>query len=185
MDGEPAVPCEPSQRAFDHPAMAAQSVRRLDLTAPDPVLDVAIATCITAIPIVVTTAPCSFSDRWRGRPRRPVPSGGIGSSVGANSMESCAESCTLSAVSASASGMPCCSTTTCCFEPGLPFSVGFGPVVRLPLLPKHCASLERPASNQLYPLRPVARATPMEATFAATCAPAPPARTTPRAARPA
>src|SRR5215204_7156412 len=67
--------------------------------------------------------------------------GGIASTRGS----SCVESCVLAAERRTASGMPLRSTTKWYLEPGLPRSVGFGPVCSPPFCPDAEAVHVRPA----------------------------------------
>jgi hypothetical protein len=76
---------------------------------------------------------CSLAGRQRGRPGRPrgPSTAGMSSISGSNSSESWA----FAAERRTASGIPLRSTTRWRFEPGLPRSVGFGPVLPPPFLP--------------------------------------------------
>ena len=68
---------------------------------------------------------CSFLGRLRARPRRGLRIGSIASTASSKTFESW----TLAAEWVTASGTPRLSTTTWRFEPDLPLSVGFGPVL--------------------------------------------------------
>ena len=72
----------------------------------------------------------SFAGRLRGRPG--LPTGRLIGSMASSSPSKATESCTLAAVSATASGTPLRSETTWRFEPGLPRSVGFLPTCSPP-----------------------------------------------------
>jgi hypothetical protein len=71
-------------------------------------------------------SPCSLAGRLRGRPGRPRGplTGGTASTIGSSSIESWM----LAPDRPAASGMPRRSTSRWYLEPGLPRSVGFGPV---------------------------------------------------------
>ena len=72
----------------------------------------------------------SLSGRRRGRPRLPLRTGGMASSVGASIMLSC----WLAGPISTPSGVPRASTTRWRLLPGLPLSVGLGPVAAPPFL---------------------------------------------------
>ncbi|CAA2160588.1 hypothetical protein MBRA_05744 [Methylobacterium brachiatum] len=67
---------------------------------------------------------CSLSGRRRGRPRRPLRTDGMASRVAAI----ITVSCRLAPLRQTPSGVPRASVTRWRFVPGLPRSVGFGPV---------------------------------------------------------
>jgi hypothetical protein len=85
---------------------------------------------------------CSFSGLLRGR---PLPRRLIGS-IPSRVCSSTFESWTLAAVRTTASGTPPRSETTWRFEPGLPRSVGFGPVFSRPPFGRHGRRVEARAS---------------------------------------
>ena len=86
---------------------------------------------------------CSFAGRFR-RPPRAVLIAGIASSSGSSS----GESCRFAPVSFTASGIPCRSAARWRFVPGLPRSVGFGPVCWPPFLPPRCCHRHSPATSR-------------------------------------
>ena len=98
----------------------------------------------------------SLSGRRRGRPGRPDRTGGIASRVGA----SIRLSCRLAPLRARPSGVPRASVTAWRLLPGLPRSVGFGPVSARPFSParwrfrRHAGAVQRGAAPADLP-RPV------------------------------
>jgi len=92
---------------------------------------------------------CSFLGRRRGRPRG-WRTGGTASSASSSTVLSW----TLAAVSRTASGIPCRSTTRCRLLPGLPRSVGFGPVAAPPALAGRLAASSEHRLQSIRPARP-------------------------------
>jgi hypothetical protein len=134
---------EPRQRPFHHPAVAPQALRGLDSPPRDPRDDPSRAQCSAAPGKSYALSARNFAGRRRGRSRgRAI--GGMPSTTVARTVESW----TLAAVSTTASGIPCRSTTTWRFEPGLPRSVGFGPVCGPSLWPARCWRPAKLASSR-------------------------------------
>jgi hypothetical protein len=104
----------------------AQLVAGLDPALGDPGRDPPPAQRPTAARVVVPLSPWSLAGRLRGRPGQPRGplTGGTASTICSSSMESWV----LAADSPTASGMPPRSTSRWYLEPGLPRSVGLGPV---------------------------------------------------------
>jgi hypothetical protein len=80
-------------------------------------------------------SPCSLAGRFRGRPGLPL--GPMIDGIASMSGSTWVPSWTLAAERRTASGIPVRSTTTWYLEPGLPRSVGFGPVCSLPFWRGH------------------------------------------------
>ena len=94
---------------------------------------------------------CSLAGRLRGRPgfpRGPMI-GGIASTSGKNWVASWA----LAAERRTASGKPLRSTTRGYLEPGLPRSVGFGPVCSPPFWPARSDDPRSPVTSRRRPRR--------------------------------
>jgi len=128
---ESAEPVEPCLRALDHPMMPAQPLTRLDTDPGYPGHDVIAQQVFATVPPIIrlVTMQLLRPAPW-GRPHGRWM-GGTASSACSNAFESV----TLAGVRTWASGTPWASTTRWRFVPGLPRSVGDGPVVWPPFLP--------------------------------------------------
>ena len=143
---------EPCQGAFDLPAVPAQALGAVDAAPRDPGNDGASAQRTPAAPEIIAFVPlsalakapaCSLAGRRRGRPAH-WRMGGTASTVAS----SIRLSWTLAADRVTARGIPLASMTTWRLEPGLPRSVGFGPVSWPPFLPGRSRCPAPPGSNR-------------------------------------
>jgi hypothetical protein len=148
-DDDPPEAGEPCQGALDFPAVAAEPFAVFDAAARDAGNDGAPAAgeIIALVPLsALAKAPaCSLVGRRRGRPAH-WRMAGMASTVAS----SIRLSWTLAADRVTASGMPLASMTTWRLDPGLPRSVGFGPVSRPPFLPERWRCPAPPGSNQSH-----------------------------------
>jgi hypothetical protein len=112
--------------------MPAESLLGLDTTTGDPGGNSPTAQVRAAARMVITLVRVEFGRR-RGRPTPRPFTAGAASSSGSNSLLSCV----FAADSNAASGTPAASTKMWYFDPGLPRSVGFGPVSSPPFSPAH------------------------------------------------
>jgi hypothetical protein len=128
---EAAAAQEPGERALHHPAVPSESLRGVKSPTGNPRHDAARSQRARRRgEESYALSACSLAGRLRGRPgfpRGPMI-GGMASTSGSSWVASWA----LAAESRTASGMPLRSTTKWYFEPGLPRSVGFGPVASPP-----------------------------------------------------
>ncbi len=145
---------EPCQGALDFPAMAAEALAVIDSATRDAGDDDAAAQGVSAPGEVIALVPLSAlakAPAWslvglrRGRPAH-WRMAGMASTVAS----SIRLSWRLAGDKVTASGMPLASMTTWRLEPGLPRSVGFGPVSRHPFLPERWRCPAPPGSNQSH-----------------------------------
>lgn len=122
-DGEPPEPGELGQRALDHPTMPAELLGAVDPAPRDPRTDASPATGATAPVAVVALVGVELAGA-AARPSPPRPTGGTAPRGGLRSRLSY----TFTAPGRSASRTPPASAIPCRSEPGLPRSVGFGPL---------------------------------------------------------
>jgi hypothetical protein len=123
---QPPVAHQPCQRPLHHIPVVAQPLAGLDAAAGDPGRDPAAAQRLAAAWVVVPLVEMELGGRLRGRPGRPR--GPLTAGTASTTASSSIESWVLAAESATARGMPLRSTSRWYLVPGLPRSVGFGPV---------------------------------------------------------
>ena len=117
---EAPVAVQPGKAAFDHPAVASKPLAGLDAAAGDPRGDAPAAESGA----VATGRVPQVRVQFTGPSPRPA--------AASTRRDSTVPSFTLAAVLRVASGVPCPSTTRWSWVPGLPRSVGLGPVVAPP-----------------------------------------------------
>jgi hypothetical protein len=130
-DLKPPAAQQPRQRPLHHIAVPGQLVAGLDPAPGDPGRDPPPAQRPTAAWVVVPLSPWSLAGRPRGRPGQPRGplTGGTASTICSSSIESWVSA----ADSPTASGVAPRSTSRWYLEPGLPRSVGLGPVIAPPV----------------------------------------------------
>src|SRR5512135_3556211 len=130
---ETLVTEQPGDGAFDHPAAPAEPAMGLDAAAGDAGEDAAAAQIGAAAGEVVGLVGVQLGRRRRGRPRPGRLTAGAASSSGSSSRLSWV----FAADSSAARWTPAASTKRWYLEPGVPRSVGFGPVNSPPFSPAH------------------------------------------------
>src|SRR5450759_697623 len=148
--GKSAMVQQPAHSALDHPAMPPEPLFALDAAAGDSGGDPAAAEVVAATPVVVALVRVQLARAASGPPRlaptaphRPQP---------VEQRSSIMLSCRLAPVTPIASGRPPASHRMWYLLPGLPRSVGFGPVSTPPFLPGRLPS--RPTSSTSPAARP-------------------------------
>ena len=145
-DGEAPELVDPGKGALDHPAVLAEMLGAVDAAAGDAGRDGALTQVFAATVEVVALVGVELLGRLRGRPR-DCRIGWIASTTVVSAMLSCR----LAPVRTTARGRPLRSTMMCRLVPGLPRSVGFGPIASPPFWPaprKHPRSRETSRSRR-------------------------------------
>jgi uncharacterized protein (TIGR03083 family) len=122
---------QPRQRPLHHIPVAAQPLAGLDATPGDPRGDPASAQRPPATWVVIALVAVQLGGPLPGRPR--LPPGPLIAGTASTMASSSTESWVLAADSPTAKGMPRRSTSRWYLDPGLPRSVGFGPVSSPPV----------------------------------------------------
>jgi hypothetical protein len=147
---QPPVAIQPRERPFHYPPVASQPFTRLDAPPGDAWSYAPLPERLAAAGEVVALVGVQLFGALARRPRRGLRIGSIASTASSKTFESW----TLAAEWVTASGTPRLSTTTWRFEPDLPLSVGFGPVLWPPREQVRLPSPKKPSPSRSGPLLP-------------------------------